>query len=485
MSFCPVVPPDATLGCAEDAVLGLLGQAGVVAVRVADLACPARQGLGKDGRTALVAAGAGRIRSGDLVVWLKPVAVAPAMVRRDGRVQAAGHPAGHARLGVAEERLDELCGISGVIDEIAGTVALGGVVKGAARRAMSPALAIRFTVLMTLIPDADYAEVMDVLLGDLVLVAWQRPYRAPTAAVACTWREALGPAPLERLQDLALAGVDGEHRGHDYRAVTVGDLEVGSIDGSLIRVPDSPANREAFGSAGTADDSSPFPQLRELRISAASTRATFGAVTGPAGAGSSRDKGEAEQVLPDRALKDYWQVFTPWRLWVMDRNFPGVPRIKAMLETGIRGAVRLDGSQVHLLSVFDIATGCVRAQREIDAKTNEIPELAPVIAHLDLIGQMVTLDALHTQAETARHLAEDKHAHYLMIIKANQPTLLESAAKALAGSDADYTGASWAEEGNGHGRRERRSIRTASADGITWPHAAQVLRIRRDSGPEY
>jgi hypothetical protein len=27
-----------------------------------------------------------------------------------------------------------------------------------------------------------------------------------------------------------------------------------------------------------------------------------------------------------------------------------------------------------------------------------------------------TLDALHTQAETARHLAEDKKAHHLMIV---------------------------------------------------------------------
>jgi len=101
MSFYPVMPPLATLGCAEDAALGLLGQTGVIAVRVSDLASPARQGLGRDGRTALVVGGAGRIRSGDLVVWLKPVAVTRAVVRRDGRVQAAGHPADHARLGVA------------------------------------------------------------------------------------------------------------------------------------------------------------------------------------------------------------------------------------------------------------------------------------------------------------------------------------------------------------------------------------------------
>jgi hypothetical protein len=341
MPLYPVMPPDVTSSGAEDAAPGLPGVAGMVAVRAADLASPCRRGLGRDGRTALVAAGAGRIRSGDVVVWLKPVAVTRAVVRRDGRVQAAGHPADHARLGVAEERLDELCGIPGVIDEIARTVTLDGRVKGAARRAMSPALAIRFTLLMTLTPEAGYPEVIGILLGDLALVPWQRSYRVPTAAVACTWREAIGPAPLERLQDLLLAGAGGEHRSRDYRAITVGDLEVGSIDGSLIRVPDSAASRQAFGSAGTADDSSPFPQLRELRISAASTRATFGVTTGPSGAGGARDKGEAEQVLLDKALKDYRYLFTPWRLWVMDRNFPGVSRLKAMLATGTHVLIRV------------------------------------------------------------------------------------------------------------------------------------------------
>ncbi len=52
MPFYPVVPPDVISGCAEDAALGLPGQPGVVAVRAADLASPARQGLGRDGRTA-------------------------------------------------------------------------------------------------------------------------------------------------------------------------------------------------------------------------------------------------------------------------------------------------------------------------------------------------------------------------------------------------------------------------------------------------
>jgi hypothetical protein len=357
MPFYPARWPDVTTSGAEDAAaLSLPGQAGLVAVRAADLASPAGPGLGKDGRSALVTAGGGRIRSGDVVVFLKPVAVAPAVVRRDGRVQAGGHPADHARLGVAEDRLDALAGQQDVIGQIAAGVRLGGKVKGAARRAMTPALTIRLTLLMTLMPgDADYAEVLAALLGDLALVPWQRPYQVPTATVASTWRDAVGPGPLQELRDLVLAGVDAEHREHDFRAVLAGDLDVCSIDGSLTRVPDTPANRQAFGSAGTADDSSPYPQLRELRCSHASTRAALAVVGGPSGAaaGGGRDKGEAEQVLLDRALTDYPQVFTPGRIWIMDRNFPGAPRIKRMLATGTHVLIRVkDGITLERAAGF-------------------------------------------------------------------------------------------------------------------------------------
>jgi hypothetical protein len=41
---------------------------------------------------------------------------------------------------------------------------------GDLRRAMTAALVIRFTLLMTLMPEADYPAVMDALLGDLALV---------------------------------------------------------------------------------------------------------------------------------------------------------------------------------------------------------------------------------------------------------------------------------------------------------------------------
>ena len=117
----------------------------------------------------------------------------------------------------------------------------------------------------------------------------------------------------------------------------MGDLRLGSIDGTVTRMPDTPANRAAFGSTGTGDDSAPYPQLRGLLISDASTRGALGVVTGPAGG----DKAEAEQKLLDRALQECQHLFTPGRLWVLDRNFPGVARIKKMLATGTHVLIRV------------------------------------------------------------------------------------------------------------------------------------------------
>jgi hypothetical protein len=68
MPVCPAAPRDA-IPAAEQAGLELLGQAGMVAIRAADLRWPAQAGLGKDSRTALTAAGAAPIRTGDVAVF--------------------------------------------------------------------------------------------------------------------------------------------------------------------------------------------------------------------------------------------------------------------------------------------------------------------------------------------------------------------------------------------------------------------------------
>ena len=87
MSLYPAVPSAATAVAGWPAELP---GAGIVVIRVADLRSPLRRPLREADRTALTAAGGEKIRTGDLVVFCKPVAVAPAVVRRDGRVQPAG-----------------------------------------------------------------------------------------------------------------------------------------------------------------------------------------------------------------------------------------------------------------------------------------------------------------------------------------------------------------------------------------------------------
>ena len=328
----------------------------MVAVRLADLVTPLRNGglPGGDCRSALVIGGTGQIRTGDAVVFLKPAAVAPAAVRRDGRVQAQGSPVHHATLGPLEEWLEEQAG-PGVIEGIAERAVLRPeYVKGERERLLARAFMIRVLVLLTLVPDAGIRDAVIALAGDLALVPWARPW-VPASERACgDWRNALGPEPLEELQAVVLRASHREHEEQDWRAVITGrarPLKAGSIDGTLIRVPDTPANRAVFGSTGTGDDSSPFPQLRALPLTDASTRALLGMPHGPAGT----DKAAAEQKLLDTAMRDYPHLFTMDRIWLMDRNYPGAARI-ARLTARTHVLIRLK-SDIPLKKTSEILAG--------------------------------------------------------------------------------------------------------------------------------
>ncbi len=82
-----------------------------------------------------------------------------------------------------------------------------------------------------------------------------------------------------------------------------------------------------------------------------------------------------------------------------------------------------DGQAVHLLAAIDQRAGAVLAQASVDGKTNEITAFAPLLEPLDLAGAVVTADALHTQREHAEFLVSDKKAHYILVVKKNQPGL--------------------------------------------------------------
>jgi hypothetical protein len=82
-----------------------------------------------------------------------------------------------------------------------------------------------------------------------------------------------------------------------------------------------------------------------------------------------------------------------------------------------------DGQALHLLSVLDQTAGIVLGQTDVQGKTNEITRFRPLLEPLDLAGAVITADALRTQREHAESLVTQKDAHYILVVKKNQPSL--------------------------------------------------------------
>jgi len=63
-------------------------------------------------------------------------------------------------------------------------------------------------------------------------------------------------------------------------------------------------------------------------------------------------------------------------------------------------------SALDVLNAFSHELGVVVGQRLVGSKTNEIPEIIPLLEELTLTGKLVTVDALHTQRTTAQAIVE-------------------------------------------------------------------------------
>jgi predicted transposase YbfD/YdcC len=141
----------------------------------------------------------------------------------------------------------------------------------------------------------------------------------------------------------------------------------------------------------------------------------------------------------------------------------------------VRGAVGDRDRGVHLLAAMDHTDGAVLAQLELDATTNEISRLQPLLAGLDLAGVVVKADAMHTQREATEFLVTQKQADYLLIVKGNQPALHDQL-RALPWRDIPVLDRT---RDQGHGRVEIRTLKAATVDGLDFPHAAQAIQITR------
>lgn len=148
----------------------------------------------------------------------------------------------------------------------------------------------------------------------------------------------------------------------------------------------------------------------------------------------------------------------------------------------VRGAIGEDAQIPYLLAAVRHGTGTVIGEHLIGPKTNEVPQLAPLLREVNsyypLAGHVITLDALHTVRGHASFICGELYAHYVLTVKQNTPGLF-----------ADLDALDWASvpvqhqaEEKGHGRTERRTIQVMDAPAHVrerFPHARQAALIER------
>ena len=141
----------------------------------------------------------------------------------------------------------------------------------------------------------------------------------------------------------------------------------------------------------------------------------------------------------------------------------------------VRGAKGKGGKAPHLVAALAHGIGAVLGQVAVEEKSNEIPAVRELLkAFTDLAEAVFTIDAMHTQHDTAQVIL-GRGADYVMTVKANMPTLYRQLKKLPWAAVPAFSAVS-----TDHGRRARRTIKAALAPAwIGFEGAAQVAQLRR------
>jgi predicted transposase YbfD/YdcC len=166
------------------------------------------------------------------------------------------------------------------------------------------------------------------------------------------------------------------------------------------------------------------------------------------------------------------QVLGAW-LWTRAARAGGRLVIAVDGKT-VRGAKGKNGKAPHLVAALAHGIGAVLGQVAADEKSNEIPAVRELLkAFADLSGVVLTIDAMHTQHDTAQ-LILGRGADYVMTVKGNMPTLHQQLRKlpwALIPSVSSVS--------KDHGRRARRTVKVVLAPSWIGFEGAQVAQLRR------
>ncbi|MBT0964273.1 ISAs1 family transposase, partial [Denitromonas sp. IR12] len=139
---------------------------------------------------------------------------------------------------------------------------------------------------------------------------------------------------------------------------------------------------------------------------------------------------------------------------------------------------------LHLVSAFVAEVGVVLGQVATGEKSNEITAIPELLGVLDIKDCIVTIDAMGTQTAIARTIRE-RGAHYVLCVKDNHPTLLDSILLTHAGVAGPLESASTCEtRSRGHGREEVRLCQAFEADARLykaeqWPDLRSFATVKR------
>lgn len=138
-------------------------------------------------------------------------------------------------------------------------------------------------------------------------------------------------------------------------------------------------------------------------------------------------KGAIRKLLMAILPTDFERAVADWVAQCLGAGAASQLEAVALDGKSLCGTLRAHARIVHLLSLLDQRTGCTLSQCRVEERTNEAKAALELLKSIVLEGRVITADAMFCQRELCQQII-DSGGHYLVVVKDNQPTLLETIA---------------------------------------------------------
>lgn len=200
---------------------------------------------------------------------------------------------------------------------------------------------------MCLFFDDAYEEVIRKLVNGLGFLGnWSDTWQVPTSSAVSKARHRLGAAALAELFDRVAVPQAGPGTAGSWYA----GLRVMAVDGAVLDVPDTEANRTGFAKPGPAAQPGPFPQVRLVGLGECGTHAITGAAFDSCAV--------SERVLLARLIE---REFEAGMLALADRGFYSYALWTQALATGAHLLWRIK-DDLHLPVLQVLPDGSQRSE---------------------------------------------------------------------------------------------------------------------------